>query len=159
TLTPRPPGPGQHMPADHLFRSLASLQKNRAVAVILSGGGTDGSLGFQAIKAEGGITFAQDEKTARHNSMPRAAILDGSVDYVLRPRDIARQLERLARHPYALDRAEAHPSPAAPPLADAIAETIALLRARTGVDFSHYKQTTVQRRILRRVALRGLGGL
>src|SRR5579884_3710137 len=64
-LTPRSPVPGQHMPIDHLFRSLATIQKNRAIGVILSGGGTDGTLGFQAIKSEGGITIAQDEKTAK----------------------------------------------------------------------------------------------
>src|SRR5262249_5461204 len=75
TLSPRSLLPGQHMPVDHLFRSLAAIQKNRAVGVILSGGGTDGTLGFQAIKAEGGITFAQDERTAKQSSMPRSAIL------------------------------------------------------------------------------------
>src|SRR5262249_54889796 len=87
-LTPRSPHPGQHMPIDHLFRSLATIQKNRAIGVILSGGDTDGTLGFQAIKAEGGITIAQDEKTAMQPSMPRNAVLDGNVDYVLPPRDI-----------------------------------------------------------------------
>src|SRR5205085_3792787 len=91
---------GQHMPIDHLFRSLATAQKSRAIGVILSGGGTDGTLGFQAIKAEGGITFAQDEKSARHDSMPRSAVLDGNVDHILPPRDIARELVRVLRHPY-----------------------------------------------------------
>ena len=65
TLTPRLPRAAPHMPIDHLFRSLAAIQKSRAVGVVLSGGGTDGTLGLQAIKAAGGITFAQDEKTAR----------------------------------------------------------------------------------------------
>jgi two-component system CheB/CheR fusion protein len=153
TLSTRPPGPGHNMPADHLFRSLAAIQRSQAIGVILSGGGTDGSLGFQAIKAEGGITFAQDEKTAKQNSMPRAAIVDGSVDYVLRPRDIARQLERLSRHPYT--RAIV-PTAEAPPPADAVTEILNLLRNRTNVDFTHYKQTTIRRRILRRMALRGM---
>jgi two-component system CheB/CheR fusion protein len=152
TLTPREPPPKHNMPADYLFRSLATIQKSRAVGVILSGGGTDGSLGFQAIKAEGGITFAQNEATAKQNSMPRAAILEGCVDYVLRPRDIARQLERLARHSYSR---QAAPAAETPP-ADAIGETINLLRSRTNVDFTHYKQTTIKRRIFRRMALRGL---
>ncbi len=152
TLSPRQAGPGHNMPADHLFRSLAAIQRSRSVGVILSGGGTDGSLGFQSIKAEGGITFAQDEKTAKQVSMPRAAILDGHVDYVLRPREIARQLERLARHPYTKQSAPA----AAAPATDAVLEIINLLRTRTSVDFSHYKQTTIRRRILRRMALKGL---
>jgi chemotaxis response regulator CheB len=145
TLSPRPPGPGHNMPADHLFRSLADIQKSRAVGVILSGGGTDGSLGFQSIKAEGGITFAQDVKTAKQNSMPRAAIVDGHVDYVLRPRDIARQLERIARHPYARQELPAAEGASGP---DAVGDIINLLRSRTNVDFTHYKQTTIRRRVL-----------
>src|SRR5262249_42197797 len=80
-LTPRSPERGGHMPIDHLFRSVAAVQKARSIGVILSGGGTDGTLGFQAIKAEGGITFAQDEQTARQTSMPRSAASDGCVDY------------------------------------------------------------------------------
>jgi two-component system CheB/CheR fusion protein len=152
-LTPRQSTPGTHMPIDHLFRSLAAVQKSRAVGIVLSGGGTDGALGLQAIKAEGGITFAQDEKSAKHISMPRSAILDGSVDYVLRPSDIARELERIARHPYARE-----PVPVvepAPSEEGALTDIISLLRARLGVDFAHYKQTTIKRRILRRMALRG----
>src|SRR5207253_1379942 len=72
-LSPRSGKHGAHMPVDHLFRSLAETHKNRAVGVILSGGGTDGTFGFQAIKAEGGITFAQDEQSAKSSSMPRSA--------------------------------------------------------------------------------------
>ncbi len=86
TLSARSAVPGENMPIDYLFRSLAAIHKDRAIGVLLSGGGTDGSLGCQAIKAEGGITFAQDEKSARHISMPRTAVLDGTVDYVLPPR-------------------------------------------------------------------------
>jgi two-component system CheB/CheR fusion protein len=156
TLTPRAASPTPHMPIDHLFRSLAPIQKSRAVAVILSGNGTDGTLGLQAIKAEGGMTFAQDEKSAKHPSMPRAAVMDGNVDYVLRPSDIAQQLERLADHPYA--RQSDHPPEAAAPAAepDPIAQIIALLRSRTNVDFGSYKQSTIRRRIQRRMALRNL---
>src|SRR5262249_48509420 len=115
--------------------------------------GTDGSLGFQAIKAEGGITFAQDERSARFDSMPRSAIADGSVDYVLPPREIARQLLRLASHPYAL-----HPEPPAPPPhgMEFIDQIVNFMRGHTNVDFSHYKRTTILRRIRRRMALHGL---
>jgi two-component system CheB/CheR fusion protein len=152
-LTPRPHRRVPHMPIDHLFRSLADIQKARAVGIILSGAGTDGSLGFQAIKAEGGITFAQDERSARFDSMPRSAIADGSVDYVLPPREIARQLLRLASHPYAV-----HPEPPAPPHEgmEFIDQIINFMRGHTNVDFSHYKRTTILRRIRRRMALRGL---
>src|SRR5262249_3788615 len=141
-------------PIDHLFRSLATVQKNRAIGVILSGGGTDGTLGFHAIKAEGGITFAQDEASAKQNSMPRSAILDGSVDYVLPPKDIIGQLMRLVQHPYAQQAA-----PEQVAVGDGYREVVALLRTSTNVDFSHYKQTTIKRRILRRMALLGLENL
>jgi two-component system CheB/CheR fusion protein len=143
-----------HMPVDHLFRSLADTHKGLAIGVILSGDGTDGALACKDIKAGGGITFAQDEKTARHSSMPRSAVADGHVDYVLAPADIARELVRLTRHPYE-----------APPPAqietegdgdDAVYQILALLRSRTEVDFLHYKRTTIRRRIQRRMALRGM---
>jgi two-component system CheB/CheR fusion protein len=150
-LRPDPPGPARNMPIDRLFRTLAAAQKGRAVGVLLSGG-TDGTLGLEAIKAEGGITFARHEAAAAADDGPRAAARDGCVDHVLAPRDIARQLERLAGHAYARGTA------AAPDLGDsgAVAEIVGLLRARTHVDFAHYKQTTVQRRILRRMALRAI---
>ena len=151
TLTPRQAVPGPHMPVDYLFRSLAGVLKGRAVGVILSGGGTDGTLGFQAIKAEGGITFAQDGKTARHDSMPRSAIVDGWVDYVLPPAEIALHLVRLARHPYA--REAERPIPAIPEIGEALDGIMNLLRSGTTVDFTHYKRSTIRRRILRRMAL------
>src|SRR5207249_1768187 len=91
--------------------SLADIRKDRAIGILLSGGGTDGTLGFQAIKAEGGITFAQDEKSAKFDSMPRSAAADGNVDYVLPPGEIARTLARLAQHPYAREPAQADPGP------------------------------------------------
>lgn len=156
-LTPRPPRSIPHMPIDHLFRSLATIQRSRAAGVILSGNGSDGVIALQAIKGVGGVTFAQDEKSAKHPSMPRAAALDGNVDHVLRPRDIARELERLVGHPYAkTDEPATAPPPV--PAGDPIADIIDLLRNRTGVDFLHYKQTTIRRRILRRMALRNLQG-
>jgi two-component system CheB/CheR fusion protein len=151
TLTPRSPVPGQYMPIDHLFRSLAAIKKNRAIGVLLSGGGTDGTLGFRAIKAEGGITFAQDERSAKHSSMPRSAILDGYVDYVLTPREISRHLLRIVQHPYSQEAA-----PEQITGGDAFRDIVALLRSTTNVDFTHYKQSTIQRRILRRMALLGL---
>lgn len=155
SLTPRVPRVVPHMPMDYLFRSLASIQKSRAAGVVLSGNGSDGAIGLQTIKAAGGVTFAQDEQTARHPSMPRAAMLDGNVDHILRPREIARELQRIAKHPYAAQHDETQ-APPAPPPGDPILEIIDLLRVRTGVDFTHYKQTTIRRRILRRMALRNL---
>ena len=85
-LRPRAETGGVPMPIDYLFRSLAQDQGSRSIGVVLSGGGTDGSLGLEAIKGEGGITFAQDEQSAQHDSMPRSAIAIGCVDYRPRPR-------------------------------------------------------------------------
>jgi two-component system, chemotaxis family, CheB/CheR fusion protein len=155
TLTPRSPRPAPHMPIDHLFRSLSSIQKSRAVGVILSGNGTDGVIALQAIKAVGGVCFAQDEVTARYPSMPRAAAVDGNVDHVMRPREIARELVRIASHPYA--RESDQPSTATEVIdGDPVADILNLLRSRTNVDFAYYKPTTIRRRILRRMALRNL---
>lgn len=155
TLTPRPPRPVPHMPIDRLFRSLAEIQKGRSVAVVLSGNGSDGVIGLQAIKAAGGVTFAQDEASARYPSMPRSAVLDGNVDHVLRPGEIARELCQLVGHPYTRGDEPSTPG-AATAEAEPFAEIIGLLRQRTGVDFTHYKGTTIRRRTLRRMALRGL---
>ena len=157
TLSPRMPSPFPHMPIDHLLRSLATIQKARSAAVILSGGGSDGAIALQAIKASGGVTFAQSEVTARHTSMPRSAVQDGNVDHVLPPGEIARTLERIARHPYAREsepRATDHMPVLAP--AASITDIINLVRQRTSVDFTNYKQSTIRRRIFRRMALRGI---
>ncbi len=83
---------------DHFFESLAQDQHERAIGVVLSGTASDGTLGLEAIKAEGGITFAQDE-SARYDSMPRSAIAAGCVDFVMSPESIARELGRIAKHP------------------------------------------------------------
>ena len=97
-LQPRQPA-GPHRSVNSFFQSLAQDQRERAIGVILSGTATDGTLGLEAIKAEGGITFAQDD-SAKYNSMPRSAIAAGCVDFVLKPEDIAIELARIAKHPY-----------------------------------------------------------
>ena len=98
-LTARLEPASRHMPIDYFLRSLAENQGGAAIGVILSGAATDGALGLRAIKAEGGITFAQDEKTAKYDGMPRSAIAAGCVDFVLSPEKIARELARIGRHP------------------------------------------------------------
>jgi two-component system, chemotaxis family, CheB/CheR fusion protein len=90
---------GPHRSIDSFFESLAQDQRERAIGVILSGTATDGTLGLEAIKGEGGITFAQDD-SAKYDSMPRSAIAAGCVDFVLTPEDIAMELARIAKHPY-----------------------------------------------------------
>ncbi len=133
---------------DSFMRSLAESQRHAAIGVVLSGTGSDGMLGLQAIKGSGGITFAQDE-SAEQAGMPRSAIAAGGVDFVLSPEGIAGELGRIARHPYVAERAPA-PAPGAEP---AFARVIEILREATGVDFSNYKRNTLHRRIARRIVL------
>src|SRR5919198_840812 len=87
-VTPRGEARGPHLPVDYLFRSLAAEQQGRAIGVVLSGTGSDGTLGLCEIKAVGGITFAQDQHSAKHSGMPRSAIDNGCVDFVLPPDEI-----------------------------------------------------------------------
>ncbi len=157
-LAPRGETNGRHMPVDHFFRSLAGALKTRAIGVVLSGTATDGALGIEAIKAEGGITFAQEESSARHHGMPRAAITTGCVDFILTPEDIARELSRIARHPH-IRLMEAVQKEAAPADRGVLDRVLSLLRAATGVDFTHYRQSTIQRRISRRMALKRIDTL
>src|SRR5204863_8314709 len=98
-LQPRGKNHRAHHPIDAFFESLAHDQRQRAIGVVLSGTATDGTVGLEAIKAEGGITFAQDD-SAKYNSMPRSAVAAGCVDFVLKPEDIAKELARIAKHPY-----------------------------------------------------------
>jgi two-component system CheB/CheR fusion protein len=99
-LSPRSLGRGQHRPIDSFLHSLAEDCGDRCIAVILSGTATDGTSGCLAVKAVGGITFAQDDATAKHTGMPRSATEAGCVDFVLPPRGIAEELARIEKHPY-----------------------------------------------------------
>ena len=145
---------GRHLPIDYFFHSLAQEQSSKAVAIILSGMGHDGSAGLKSIKEHGGTTFAQDEPSAQHGSMPASAIDSGYVDIVATPRKMAAELARLAQ-----DR------PPKPTRKRAAAENgsksglkniFAILRSRTEVDFSQYRKTTVRRRIQRRMVVHRL---
>jgi len=149
----------KRMPIDSFYQSLADELAGRSIAVILSGTATDGTLGAEAIKAAGGITFVQDEKSAKFNEMPRSAIAAGCADFVLSPKKIAVELKRIARHPLI--------SSAAPVQTDKpiIAEDKGfksifdiLCRAK-GLDFAYYKTSTTTRRISRRIILSKQGSL
>jgi two-component system CheB/CheR fusion protein len=108
-LQPRPQNRGAHHPIDAFFEALAQDQRECAIGVILSGAATDGTLGLEAIKAEGGITFAQDD-SARYDSMPRNAAAAGCVDFVLNPEHIAKELARIAKHPYVVNASDQSPA-------------------------------------------------
>ena len=98
-LSPREKVLGKYMPGDAFFTSLAADRGHKAIAVVLSGGDGDGSLGLTAIKAAGGVTFAQCEDTAQFDSMPNTAVATGKVDFVLPPEKIADALANLSRNP------------------------------------------------------------
>ncbi len=154
-LTAKPLSPSRRPPMviDSFLRSLAESRKNGAVGVILSGTGTDGTSGLAAVKAEGGTAFAQDEASAKYPDMPRSAsAAPGSVDFVLPPEAIAKELARVARHPYVVatkPRAPADPGPK-----HELGKVFRMILNATGVDFSHYKPPTIRRRMLRRMMLR-----
>jgi two-component system CheB/CheR fusion protein len=142
---------------DAFLEALALDQHERAIGVILSGNATDGTLGLEAVKAEGGLTFAQDD-TARHVSMPRSAVTAGCVDFVLSPRNIAKELARISRHPHVVAGPTRRlPRPGRKP--DALDDQVSYdrilhrLHNHSSVDFSLYKSTTIHRRISRRMVL------
>ena len=143
---------GLHLPIDRFCESLALDCEGLAVGVVLSGSGFDGTKGIKAIKQEGGITLAQDASAA-FDSMPRSAVATGCVDFILPPAGLARELARIGAHA---------PSVAAPPRASDALEyrsILAAMRKASGVDFASYKDSTIRRRIERRLLLRGLTDL
>src|SRR5579864_321836 len=99
-LSARTLGRGQHRPIDSFLHSLAEDCGDRSIAVILSGTASDGTSGCLAVKAVGGITFAQDQASAKHTGMPTSAVEAGCVDFVLPPKGIAEELARIEKHPY-----------------------------------------------------------
>jgi two-component system CheB/CheR fusion protein len=152
TLTPR----GKTRIAnsvDHFFCSLAREHENCAIGVILSGTGSDGTVGLTEIKGAGGITFAQDEKSAKFSGMPAHATLD-SVDFILPPEKIAFELARIGHDPNLslTQKTESEITEAAH--TKDFLRILALLRTHSGVDLSQYRDTTIKRRIQRRMIVR-----
>ncbi|PKM68637.1 MAG: chemotaxis protein CheR [Firmicutes bacterium HGW-Firmicutes-2] len=142
---------GQNMPIDYFFRSLATDQKERAVCIVLSGTGSDGTLGLRAIKDEGGIAIAQSTESAEYNGMPSSAIATGLVDYQLAPDEMVKNLisyvshaSRIADHP--VDTLESNNE-------NLLKKIFLLIRNQKGHDFSKYKPSMINRRIERRLAV------
>jgi len=145
---------GQRMPIDFFFRSLAQDQQERAICIVLSGTGSDGTLGVRAIKAGGGMVMAQNPASAEYDGMPRSALGTGLVDFELPPAEMPTQLMAYASRAYARP-----PGTTAVPAANtenALKKLFILLRAQTGNDFSKYKAGTINRRIERRMAVHQL---
>ncbi|MHB8483217.1 MAG: chemotaxis protein CheB [Nitrospiria bacterium] len=145
------------LPIDFFFRSLAEDRGNKSICIVLSGTGTDGTLGLKAIKAAGGMTMAQEQSTAKFDSMPRNAIATGYVDSILPVAQMSAELTRFVRHPYISRTVKVDSEePADQSNLDKI---FILLRAHTGHDFSHYKRNTIRRRIERRMAVHQINSI
>jgi two-component system, chemotaxis family, CheB/CheR fusion protein len=142
---------GHQLPIDFFFRSLAQDQHQRAIGVVLSGSGSDGTLGIRAIKSEGGMIIVQKTETAEFDSMPRSAIATGLVDYELPPEEMVAQLMTYTSQLFGkLPRPIAGPEPA---VDSSLRRIFGLLRSQTSHDFSQYKPSTIYRRIERRMAV------
>ncbi len=162
-ITPRESAPRPHLSIDFFLQSLAKERPGRAIGVILSGTGTDGTLGLAAIKAAGGITFAQDH-TAEHQAMPLNAISHGCVDFILPPDEISQEIEKISVHGFparaavpssieAGDQDGLDDIPVLPEDGEHIAAIIEAVRTGAGIDFRHYQPTTIKRRIIRRLGV------
>jgi two-component system CheB/CheR fusion protein len=149
---------GLRLPINVLFSSLASAQGERAVAVVLSGMGSDGTLGLQAIKATGGLTVVQRPDTAQFDSMPRSAIAAGCADIVAPPAELpARILAYIAHVPDPEIAVENEAEPAS--ASEALHSIFRSLQGRTRHEFSLYKPSTLRRRIERRMAIHAIATL
>ncbi|HEY6063326.1 MAG TPA: chemotaxis protein CheB, partial [Chitinophagaceae bacterium] len=150
-LTPRPAKikNERNLPIDLFFSSLAEVHQSHAIGVVLSGTATDGTLGLKAIKDHGGITFAQDEASAAYEGMPHSAAQAGVVDFILPPEKIPQKLLEVIHIIGNSHTTENLPQQDA----EVFKQILSLLRIRKGTDFTYYKQTTIRRRILRRMAI------
>jgi two-component system CheB/CheR fusion protein len=139
------------LPIDAFFRSLAQDLEKKAICIVLSGTGSDGTLGLEAVKGAGGMTMAQAEEQAKYPFMPRSAIDTGLVDFVLPVEKMPGEIIRYVRHPYLEDREKELPGDKH--YQSFLQKVLMLVRANTKHDFSHYKQTTIRRRVGRRLAV------
>ena len=140
-------------PINSFFTSLAIERKSQAIGIVLSGLGNDGTEGLKAIKAEGGITFAQEPKNAQYADMPRNAIDSQAVDFVLQPERIAKELTILAKHPNLIHAKAKELEIQLSKEETDLRKILMLIKTTFGVDFTHYKQTTINRRITRRLVI------
>jgi len=144
---------GLRMPIDTFLRSLAEDEEEKAIAVILSGSGTDGTLGLRAVQGAGGVSFVQDPASAKYDGMPASAIQSGLATYVLPVEKIFGEIATYVRN---YTTRKIIPPPPSPGGKQPFAKILMLLRTKTGHDFSLYKQNTIRRRIERRMGVHNL---
>jgi len=142
---------GQRLPINFFFRSLAQDQQERAICIVLSGTGSDGTEGAKAIKAQGGLVLAQTPDSTEFDGMPSSVIEAGVVDYELPPAQMPAQLSSYLAH--AFGKSHRSKNSATPNAANALKKIVVLLRAQTGHDFGQYKSNTIHRRIERRMVV------
>ncbi len=146
-----------NLPIDFFFRSLSEDQKERAVGIILSGTASDGTLGIRAIKGNSGMVMVQEPESAKYDGMPKSAIETGLVDFIIPVEKMPEALNHYARHPFYESRDKLKLKE--PPAKSQIQKIFALIRSKTGHDFSHYKPSTIARRIERRLAVQQIRAL
>ncbi len=156
-LTEPPQRHGINLPIDSFFRSLSEDLSEKAICIILSGTATDGTLGLKAVKGEGGMAIVQDPESAKYSGMPNSAIATGLVDFILPLEKIPVELIKYVQHPYIV-RPERIKT-AEQQFKNYVQKMLGLIRTRTGHDFTKYKQTTIRRRIERRMAVHQLDRL
>ncbi len=144
---------GLRLPIDSFFRSLAEDQGERAICVILSGSGSDGTLGLRAIHGAGGVSFIQEPGTAKYDGMPSSAVQSGLATYVL---PVDKLTEQLVTSVKTFADTGIAPPPPVPAAVNAMRRIMMVLRSRTGNDFSQYKQSTIRRRIERRMGVHSI---
>ena len=142
------------MPIDNFFRSLAEAHEERAIGIILSGTGSNGTLGVKALKGAGGVTLAQMPETAQYNGMPRSAVATGLVDFVIPIEEMPEILIRYVKHAVVRKNGDSTLLDKGEP--DILRSIPAILRTRTKYDFNCYKEGTLMRRIGRRMGLNHL---
>lgn len=143
---------GHRLPIDFFFRSLAQDQRKRSIGILLSGSGSDGTLGVRAIKGEGGMVMVQSPDSTEYDAMPRSAIATGMVDFEFLADKMGVKLGEYV----ASDLGKLPPAVSPPKLSSALRKLFVLVREQTGHDFSQYKLSTVRRRVERRMAVHQL---
>ena len=146
-----------NMPIDHFFRTLSEDRKERAIAIVLSGTASDGTLGIKAVKGEGGMVIVQDPDTAKYEGMPKSAVETGLVDFILPVEKMPECLLRYIKHP--VIRKSGKIAFGETSSQHQLQKIFALIRSATGHDFSHYKHSTIERRIERRLAVHQIDSL
>jgi len=156
-LLDRPDIHSLNLPIDIFFKSLAYEYGEKSIGIVLSGTGTDGTLGVRSIKEYGGLVIVQEPETSKFDGMPRSALSTGIADYVLSPEDIPYQIMKYIKHPVIAKSVNEPPTPLKSE--DHMAKIYQLLKNRFGLDFTYYKKSTIYRRVERRLGIKQFSDL